>query len=125
LGLVIDADAMKIIELMREYPKSYIKNINESEPELEKIVSSDRDDKKYMVRIRNEKGNIVTVHLAILNMRIRTSNPEARKSFRARHGCDNQVRRQKLVTGHVNYGPLIQSPIISNQEIKANGRQIR
>jgi hypothetical protein len=95
VGLVIDANAMEVIELMREYPKSYTKNINESEPTLNKVVSSDRDDKKYMVRVKNEKGNIVTVHFGDPDMKIRTSNPEARKSFRARHGCDNPGPKTK------------------------------
>ena len=73
-------------DIGEEYVEDYL---GESEPELNKVKSSNRDDKKYMVSVRNDKGNIVTVHFGDPNMKIRTSNPEARKSFRARHNCDN------------------------------------
>jgi hypothetical protein len=44
--------------------------------------------KKRSVYVRNDKGNIVKVNFGSKEMKIRKSNPEARKSFRARHKCD-------------------------------------
>lgn len=44
--------------------------------------------KKRSVYVKNDKGNVVKVNFGDPNMRIRKSNPAARKSFRARHGCD-------------------------------------
>lgn len=46
------------------------------------------DIKKFKVYTKNEKGNVVKVNFGDPNMRIRKSNPGARKSFRARHNCD-------------------------------------
>ena len=47
------------------------------------------DVKKFKVYVKNAKGNVVKVNFGDPNMRIRKSNPKARKSFRARHNCDN------------------------------------
>jgi hypothetical protein len=48
------------------------------------------DVKKYKVYVRNPKtGNIKKVNFGDPNMRIHKSNPKRRKSFRARHHCDN------------------------------------
>ena len=45
--------------------------------------------KKSAVYTKNEKGNVVLVRFGDPNMKIKKSNPERRKSFRARHNCDN------------------------------------
>ena len=45
--------------------------------------------KKRSVCVRNPEGNVVKVNFGDPNMRIKKSNPERRKSFRARHKCDN------------------------------------
>lgn len=45
--------------------------------------------KKRSVYVKNEKGNIVKVNFGDKNMKIKKSDPERRKSFRARHKCDN------------------------------------
>jgi len=47
------------------------------------------DVKKYKVFVKNDKGNVVKVNFGDPNMEIRRDNPEAKKNFRARHGCDN------------------------------------
>lgn len=47
------------------------------------------DVKKFKVYVKNDKGNVVKVNFGDPDMRIRKSNPKARKSFRARHNCDN------------------------------------
>lgn len=46
------------------------------------------DVKKFKVYVKNDKGNVVKVNFGDPNMRIKKSNPKRRKSFRARHGCD-------------------------------------
>ena len=52
------------------------------------------DVKKFKVYVKNEKGNVIKVNFGHggtsakrPTMRIRKSNPKARKSFRARHKC--------------------------------------
>lgn len=44
--------------------------------------------KKRSVYVKNEKGNIVKVNFGDPNMKIKKSDPERRKSFRARHKCE-------------------------------------
>ena len=53
------------------------------------------DVKKFKVYVKNPKGNVVKVNFGDPNMKIRKSNPGARKSFRARHNCDNPGPRHK------------------------------
>ena len=45
--------------------------------------------KKRSVYVRNPKGNVVKVNFGDPNMTIKKSNPDRRRSFRARHNCDN------------------------------------
>ena len=47
------------------------------------------DVKKFKVYVKNEKGNVVKVNFGQKGMNIKKNNPERRKSFRARHNCDN------------------------------------
>ena len=51
--------------------------------------------KKFYVYVKNNKGNVVKVNFGDPNMRIKKSNPERRRSFRARHNCDNPGPRHK------------------------------
>jgi len=51
--------------------------------------------KKFGVYVKNDKGNIVKVTFGDPNMSIKRDNPERRKSFRARHGCDNPGPKYK------------------------------
>ena len=44
--------------------------------------------KKSKVYVKNKKGKVIKVMFGDPNMEIRKDNPEARKSFRARHKCD-------------------------------------
>ncbi len=66
---------------------------------LGKIMQGDA--KKFKVYVKNPKGNVVKVNFGQGGgakggtMRIRKSNPQARKSFRARHNCDNPGPRHK------------------------------
>jgi hypothetical protein len=45
--------------------------------------------KKFYVYVKNDKGNIVKVSFGDPNMEIKRDDPARRKSFRARHNCDN------------------------------------
>jgi hypothetical protein len=51
--------------------------------------------KKRSVYVKNEKGNIVKVNFGDPNMKIKKSDPERRKSFRARHNCENPGPKTK------------------------------
>ena len=53
------------------------------------------DVKKFKVYVKNPKGNVVKVNFGDPNMRIKKSNPARRRSFRARHNCDNPGPRHK------------------------------
>jgi hypothetical protein len=47
------------------------------------------DVKKFKVYVKNDKGNVVKVNFGQKGVKIKKNNPERRKSFRARHNCDN------------------------------------
>ena len=60
------------------------------------------DTKKFKVYVKNPKGNVVKVNFGHggtsakgKTMKIRKSNPKARKSFRARHNCENPGPKHK------------------------------
>ena len=53
------------------------------------------DTKKYKVYVRNDKGNVVKVEFGDPNMEIKRDDPARRKSFRARHNCDNPGPKYK------------------------------
>ena len=112
----------KGIELMEEYDvenyqdlKEFIEFIREYKPDVNEAEYRGRkvklgkpmrgDVKKFKVYVKNPKGNVVKVNFGHggtsakkagqKTMRIRKSNPKARKSFRARHNCDNPGPRHK------------------------------
>lgn len=51
--------------------------------------------KKFAVYVKNESGNVVIVRFGDPNMKIKKNIPERRKSFRARHNCDNPGPKYK------------------------------
>ena len=54
------------------------------------------DVKKFKVYVKDPKtGNVKKVNFGDPNMKIRKSNPKRRKSFRARHNCDNPGPKTK------------------------------
>ncbi len=53
------------------------------------------DVKKKKVYVRKPNGNVVKVEFGDKTMRIKKSNPKRRKSFRARHNCENPGPRWK------------------------------
>tara|TARA_R110000765_G_scaffold247191_1_gene349141 strand:+ start:63 stop:500 length:438 start_codon:yes stop_codon:yes gene_type:complete len=78
------------------------RNLQEAEYQGRKVTLNKPmagDVKKSKVYVKNDKGNVVKVNFGHggtsakskgeKTMRIKKSNPERRKSFRARHNCDN------------------------------------
>ena len=98
---VEDEDMEDFIAFMRGYDK----NLNEGcqclreaeyqgrEVQLGKPMQG--DVKKFKVYVKNPKGNVVKVNFVQKGMKIRKSNPKARKSFRARMNCDSPGPRDK------------------------------
>ena len=93
-------DVKEFVEFMKEYKS----DVNEAEYQgrdvkLGKIMQG--DVKKFKVYVKNPKGNVVKVNFGHKGkggektMRIKKSDPERRKSFRARHNCDNPGPRHK------------------------------
>lgn len=51
---------------------------------------------KFAVYAKNEKGNVVKVNFGdTTGLTIKTSNPDRRRNFRARHNCDNPGPKHK------------------------------
>jgi hypothetical protein len=99
---VEDEDMEDFISFMRAYSK----DLNEAtcpcmheaeyqgrEVKLGKPMQG--DVKKFKVYVKNPAGNVVKVNFGQKGMKIRKSNPAARKSFRARMNCDSPGPRHK------------------------------
>lgn len=54
---------------------------------LNKILRSDNPNHKYMAHVMDD-GKEKTVYFGDPNMTIKRQNPDRRRSFNARHGCD-------------------------------------
>ena len=61
------------------------KKVNLNDP----IRTSENPNKKFKVYVKNDQGNVVVVRFGDPKMSIKRDDAGARKSFRARHGCDN------------------------------------
>ena len=59
------------------------------------IRTSENPNKKFKVYVKNEKGKVVVVRFGDPNMAINRDDPERRKSFRARHNCDDPGPKTK------------------------------
>ena len=69
-----------------------LEGIQEAEYQGKKVKLNDPirgGSKKFYVYVKNEKGNVVKVSFGDPNMEIKRDDPARRKSFRARHNCDN------------------------------------
>jgi hypothetical protein len=62
---------------------------------LNKPFLTPNGPKKRSVYVKNEKGNVVKVNFGDPNMRIKAYSPKHRKSFRARHHCENPGPKYK------------------------------
>jgi hypothetical protein len=97
--VVNEEDYNNFIPYLKEY-----QTIEEAEYQGRKVKLGkpmQGDAKKFKVYVKNPKGNVVKVNFGQGGdakggtMRIRKDNPKARKSFRARHNCDNPGPRHK------------------------------
>ena len=59
------------------------------------IRTSEDPNKKFKVYVKNEKGKVIVVRFGDPNMSIKRDDPARRKSFRARHNCDNPGPKTK------------------------------
>ena len=78
--------------------KDRVINLDEAEYQGRKVALGkpmQGDVKKSKVYVKGPKGNVVKVNFGDPNMKIKKSNPARRKSFRARHNCDNPGPRWK------------------------------
>jgi hypothetical protein len=90
--VVLDHDAIKLLS------ESNISLVTEAEYQgrtvpLGKPMKG--DVKKSKVYVRKPNGKVVKVNFGDKKMRIKKSNPDRRKSFRARHNCENPGPRWK------------------------------
>lgn len=88
-----DGDMLKV-ELSMHHASEVEKDreIDEAEYQGRKVQLNkpmQGDVKKSKVYVKGPKGNVVKVNFGDKNMKIKKSNPARRKSFRARHRCDN------------------------------------
>jgi hypothetical protein len=98
---VEDEDMADFIAFMRGYDKSLNEGcqcLREAEyqgREVQLGKPMQGDVKKFKVYVRNPAGNVVKVNFGQKGMKIRKSNPGARKNFRARMNCDSPGPRHK------------------------------
>ena len=92
------------IKEFKEFMESYKPDINEAEYQGRKVKLGkpmQGDVKKFKVYVKNPQGNVVKVNFGHKGkggektMSIKKNNPQRRKSFRARHNCDNPGPRHK------------------------------
>ena len=86
------------------YTFEFVNTLEEAEYQGRKVKLGkpmQGDVKKFKVYVKNPAGNVVKVNFGQGGdakggtMRIRKSNPKARKAFRARHNCDTPGPRHK------------------------------
>ena len=100
---VEDEDMEDFISFMRAYSKDLNEAtcpcMHEAEYQGREVKlgkPTQGDVKKFKVYVKNPKtGKIIKVNFGQKGMKIRKSNPAARKSFRARMNCDNPGPRTK------------------------------
>lgn len=93
----VDASTLEFTDAQDDY--SAFTNENEStfaasdknkkNVKLNKPFRTPGGPKKFSVYVKNDKGNIVKVNFGDPKMEIKRDDPNRRKSFRARHNCDN------------------------------------
>lgn len=57
--------------------------------QLNKPFRTTGGPKKFAVYVKNDKGNIIKLGFGDPNLEIKRDDPDRRKAYRARHGCDN------------------------------------
>lgn len=93
-----ESDLKEFLEFIKEYKP----DINEGEYQGREVKLNKPmrgDVKKFKVYVKNPKGNVVKVNFGHggtsakkageKTMKIKKSNPDRKKAFRARHNCDS------------------------------------
>jgi hypothetical protein len=83
------------IETVYDEDDNIIKSETKRKVKLNKPFRTPSGPKKFSVYVKNDKGNIVKVNFGDPDMEIKRDDPERRKSFRARHNCDNPGPKYK------------------------------
>lgn len=101
----VSAWTRDVIRMLAELPDEPMDEQGVAEGDMEEAKYQGRevplgkpmkgDVKKSKVYVKGPKGNVVKVNFGDPNMKIKKSNPARRKSFRARHNCDNPGPRWK------------------------------
>lgn len=93
--LIKIATALETIQIAKQLVQRTIEaaEYQGREVQLNKPMKGDR--KKYKVYVKNDKGNVVKVEFGDPDMDIKRDDPERRKSFRARHRCDDPGPKDK------------------------------
>lgn len=84
-------------QIKKQKPEGFEENITneawaaekEKGKKLNKPFRTSGGPKKFSVYVKNDKGNVVKVNFGDPNMEIKRDDPARRKSFRARHNCEN------------------------------------
>ena len=96
---IVEVDGENILVYTDELTGNLFSDLDEAEYRGRKVKLGKPmrgDVKKFKVYVRDPKTkNIKKVNFGDPNMRIKKSNPARRKSFRARHNCDNPGPRTK------------------------------
>lgn len=78
------------MERKRKIRESLEKNVR-----LNKPFRTPGESKKFAVYVKDEEGDVRKVRFGDPNMTIKKSDPERRRSFRARHNCDDPGPKTK------------------------------
>lgn len=91
------ANMKKVKEILDKVNEGYLEEAEYQgrEVTLNKPFRTPKGPKKFSVYVKNDKGNVVKVNFGDPDMEIRRDDPEARKSFRARHKCDQKKDKTK------------------------------
>ena len=92
---IIDADQL---DELSDIKRLSGKSIQEAEYQGRKVPLGkpmQGDVAKSKVYVKKPNGKVVKVNFGDKNMTIKKNNPARRKSFRARHNCDNPGPRWK------------------------------
>ncbi len=91
---ISSTEAIRLMEALKNYQYTLL----EAEYQGRKVSlgkPTQGDVKKFKVYVKNTKGNVVKVNFGQKGMSIKKSDPARRRSFRARHNCDNPGPRDK------------------------------
>ena len=87
-------------EVLLDIPFEDVEELHEAEyrgkkVDLNRPFRTPSGPRKFGVYTKNEKGNVVKVNFGDPNMKIKKNIPARRKSYRARHHCQNPGPRWK------------------------------